>query len=213
MNNNRPIDDTTLDIIAKTFQDNKNIIVLSCYEKDNHVYGFYIHSLHNYLSFVKQPEADITMDIDGYQITFIELGAALYYIYNIGSPSFYNLIIDAVSDNKEFNEIIAFLIDNPPIEKFVGHLQSMIHMLQTTEFQNKDIENTLIEIEGFNKIYQIIDDEIKILNDDYDSIIKLRIYIDNIKSKLDIIKTNKISEKKIAELDIMFTKLCISQNI
>lgn len=213
MNEDKPIDDKTLRLIADSFEDNKQVIVLSCYTQDNNIYGIFINSLNNYLSFVKQPESDITMEIDGHQVVFIELGAILYYIYNIGSPSFYNFLINATSDNEEFNDIISFVINNPPIEKFIGQLQNMILSLRTNDFQYKEIENTLVEIKSFDKIYKIIDDEMNLLQDDDNYIIKLQVYIDNIMNKLEIIRVSKISEKKISELDIMFTKLCLNIGI
>lgn len=210
---NKVIDDKTLKIISESIQDGKNITILSCYEQDGNIYGIFINSLHDYISFVKKPEFSITTQVDDYNIIFIELGAILYYIYNLGSSSFYNLLVNAKSDNEMFNNIIDFVVDNPPIEKFVGQLKNMIYELGTLEPNWQIIQNTIVEIESFDKIYHILDEKINIIDDDDNSLIKFKVYIDNVASKLDVITSNKISEKKITELDNMFTQLCIKCDI
>ena len=214
-NPNRPIDDETLKVVKQTLEEQNNIKVLSIYEKEGNICGIFIHSLHNYLTFLSIPDADISTTIDGHNFMFIELRSLLGYAYHLGSPAYYRFLTDAVPMDEDFNEILYFAKDHIPMISFIAMLKRKISTIKNGESEIVDsiyIKSFLQEIEVFNDMCKIIDQPFHLDEDDENFMIKLGVYLDNIESKLSTLRFSKISEKDMNILDKMFTEMCIKNN-
>lgn len=214
-NPNRPIDDETLKVVKQTLEEQNNIKILSIYEKEGNICGIFIHSLHNYLTFLTMPESDISTTIDGHDFMFIELRALLGYTYHLGSPAYYKFLTDAVPMDKDFNEILYFAQKHVPMISFIAMLKRKISTIRNGEPEIVDsiyIESLLQEIEIFDGMCNIIDQPFHFDEDDENFMIKLGVYLDNIESKLSSLRFSKISEKDMNKLDKMFTEMCIKNN-
>lgn len=211
-NPNRPIDDETLQVIKETLEEQNNIKVLSIYEKNNNICGIFLHSLHNYLTFLIRPDSDITATIDGHDFMFIELGTLLGFIYYFGSPSYYKFLTDAAIMDKDFNDILFFTQEHPPMISFISMIKRKISQVNNDDIDIINIKSLLNDIEVFDSMCKIIDEPFHLNEDDENYMIKLKVYLDNIESKLSTLRFSKISEKDINKLDKMFTELCIKNN-
>jgi hypothetical protein len=212
-NPNRPIDDETLRIAKETLEKKNNIKVLSIYEKNNNICGIYIHSLHNYLTFLTVPESDISTNIDGHEFMFIELKMLLGYAYHFGSPSYYKFLTDAVIMDEDFNDILFFAKEHVPYVSFVSMIKRKISQVKNDDIDIVNIKSLLQEIEVFDTMCEIIDEPFHLDEDDKNYMIRLKVYLDNIESKLSTLRFSKISEKDMNELDKMFTKLCVKNDV
>ena len=115
---NRPISKTTLNIVKDGFEEEKNVKVLSIFERNNDIYGIYVVRITDALSFLKDPLYNMRTDIDGHNIYMIELGTLLIASYRHGSIKMYNWLIHDSNikiRNKLFDELISNCIDNPPL--------------------------------------------------------------------------------------------------
>lgn len=211
-NPNRPIDDEILQIAKQTLEEQNNIRILSIYEKDGNVCGIFIHSLHNYLTFLTRPDSDISKNIDGHEFMFIELGALLGFAYYFGSPSYYKFLTDAVIMDKDFNDILFFAQEHRPMVSFIAMIKRKISQVYNDDISIVNIKSLLQEIEVFDTMCKIIDEPFILNEDDENYMIKLKVYLDNIESKLSTLRFSKISEKDMNKLNKMFTELCIKNN-
>ena len=211
-NPNRPIDDETLKVVKQTLEEQNNIKVLSIYEKEGNICGIFIHSLHNYLTFLTMPESDISTTIDGHDFMFIELQTLLGYAYHLGSPAYYKFLTDAVPMEEDFNDILYFAKDHPPMISFIAMIKRRISEINNDNYDINNIKSLLQEIEIFDDMCNIIDQPFHLDEDDENFIIKLGVYLDNIESKLSSLRFSKISEKDMNKLDKMFTEMCIKNN-
>ena len=114
----RPITTKMLKIVKEGFEEEKNVKVLSIFEKDNDIYGIYITPITEALSFLKDPLYNMTTDIDGHNIYMMELGMLLIASYRHGLMRMYNWLVhesDIKIENELFNDLINICIDNPPL--------------------------------------------------------------------------------------------------
>ena len=70
---NNPITEELLQIVKDSFEEQKNIQVLSLYVEEDKIHGVYILPLQQSLSFTTEPLLDMSTDINGHTIIMEEL--------------------------------------------------------------------------------------------------------------------------------------------
>ena len=203
---NKQIDITTLMIIKKGFEEQKNIKVLLLYEKDNNVYGFYINNPYDSLSFIQAPLFNMRTDIDGHDIFMIELGTLLQFIYQNGSMQMFNLLhncgnICYKSTSNNFIKLLQISYDNPPLLLSSFHLIKWIDKLNNDDL-NMSTTNLIDMVEEFMKIYPLGVDV-----SDKSSEALMKNNLNHIKQELQGIKFDKITEATINAIDKFFIEL------
>lgn len=140
---NKPITEELLQIVKDSFEEQKNIQVLSLYVEEDKIHGIYILPLQQSLSFTTEPLLDMSTDINGHTIIMEELGQILLYAYNVGAIDYYLKLIhssDIYISNKKFNELIDICVDNPPLQRIDANLidwltrYDEVHPIRTQSF-------------------------------------------------------------------------------
>lgn len=206
---NRQITPDILTIIKESFEEQKGIKVLSIFTRDNDVVGIYIIPPQQSLSFVEVPLLDMTTDFDGHRIIMFELGQLLQFSYRYGEINHFCTLVTP-SDIKIVSNLFSTLVDkclnNPPIHRIN---LSLIEWFERTDEVHR------IRTESFNKVckkYNIlfggIDVDNTISTKDNDEAYILKQFRDAAR-QLKEMKTKKISEATIYELDKIFVQLQI----
>ena len=207
---NRPIDEHTLQVICDTIEDTKSVKIVSAYEDKGNVFGVYINDVYDSLSFQGYgTKNDIVTDIDGHNLFFFELGFMIRAIYKYGSMHIYDILMHdsdiAFAYDNEYQEIIDTIRENPPISQVVTTIISDISTLnQDTDYSNLnrfiDYINVSNLIYDFGFFDEVIDerDFVKAMN----GLSKL---------KQDLLAENfqNVSEKKMNDLNRLFVELSI----
>ena len=201
---NRKIDKTTLHIVKESFEEQKNISILSLYEKDNDIYGIYINDPHETLSFTQVALTDMRTDIDGHNIFMFELGLLLTLIYKNGSAQMFNILtrpsaIDCESDS--FLELMRICINNPPLNLSSFHIIKWIDELNSGTLNMSTID--LIDM--VKEFYEIDRLDIDVGDESSESIMKNNLNL--IKQELMEKKYDKITEAVISSIDKIFVQL------
>lgn len=206
---NRPITEDILTIIKDSFEEQKGIKVLSLFVKDNDAVGIYILPPQQSLSFVEVPLLDMTTDFDGHQIFMFELGQLLQFAYRYGEINHFSTLVtpsDIKIVNDLFNTLIDKCLNNPPIHRINLSLiewferTDEVHRIRTESF-NKICTN-------YNALFGGIDVDNTINTKDNDEAYILKQFRDAAQ-QLKEMKTKKVSEAIIYELDKIFVQLQI----
>ena len=203
---NRKIDITTLRIVKDSFEEQKNVVILSLYEKDNDIYGVYINDPHEILSFNQVALTDMRTDIDGHNIFMFELGLLLTLIYKNGSAQMFNILtrpsaIDC--ENDLFLKLMSICINNPPLNLSSFHLTKWIDDLNSGNL--KMSINDLIDM--VNEFAQIEQLDVDVSDKSSESIMKNNLNL--VKQELMTKKYDKITEATISKIDKLFIQLQI----
>ena len=201
---NKPIDNITLSIVKEGFEEQKNIQVLSIYEKDNNIYGIYINHPYDSLSFIQAPLFNMQTDIDGHNIFMIELGTLLHLVYKNGSMQMFNLLttrsaIECSSDC--FDDLLSICIDNPPLQLSSFHLIKWIEQLNDGDL-NISLTNLIDMVEEFIKV-EPLDIDIS----DKSSEASMKNNLNNIRQSLKEKDFKKVTEATINKIDKLFIQL------
>lgn len=205
-NDTHSLSNDILEVIVHTLED-KNIKVCSCYQDGQNVYGIYIGSVFNTLSFLHMVEKNIITEIDGYNIIFLELGSVLQYIYQKGDMSLYNILIqptdiDCCIDDV-YNMIIDLVKNNPPLHIAKLQLESAIQRVLEDD-DSISLMNVIKEIDAF---CQVTDITLPIF--DWDSQAKFNNALSRFLQELKSQQYQKISQQKIIDIDKIFVNLQI----
>lgn len=152
---NKPVDETTLRVVKDGFETTKNVKVLSIYEWDNNIYGTYVISPYDSLSFLQAPLYNMVTDIDGHDILMIELGTLLHLIYKNGSTQMFNILVQPSAidcSNDCFRDLLDMCRNNPPLQLASFHLINWIDRLNDGDLNMStsdliDMAQNFIEIE------------------------------------------------------------------
>jgi len=201
---NKKVDKTTLNIVKESFEEQKNIYVLSIYEHDNDIYGVYINNPYDSLSFIKAPLYNMSTDIDGHNIFMMELGTILHFIYQNGSLQMFNWLVHPSSINCSsdlFYDLIDICFHNPPLNLSSFHLINWIDKLNSGNLNMSTID--LIDmVEEFQKV-EPLDVDVSGLNSE--ALMKNR--LNEVKQQLKQKKYKKITEATINKIDKLFIQM------
>ena len=195
-----PLSNTDIIQVIVDVMEEKGIKVCSCYMDGNDIYGVYINSIFDGLSFLRIPQRNIYTDIDGHNIYFVELGALLRYSYQHGSMKMYSILstntdIDCDID-ESYQSIVELVTENPPLH--IGKLR-LLNMLDTVLDDDYDGDITL------NEVTQLVDDFNKVDDIGFsvtsDNDIEMRNQLNKFRQELKTQEYKKVSEKKINEID------------
>ena len=203
---NKPVDRTTLQVVKESFEEQKNIHVLSIYEWNNDIYGIYINNPIDSLSFTAAPLTNMHTDIDGHNIFMIELGLLLILIYQNGSVQMFNLLhgksnikINDASD--DFEKLMQLSYDNPPLQLSSFQLINWIDELNNGNLNMSTID--LIEmVENFIEIEPL---DVDVSDKSSESLMKNNLNL--VKQELKGKSFKKITEATISKIDKLFVKL------
>lgn len=203
---NKPVDKTTLEIVKESFEEQKNVYVLSLYEWNNDIYGVYINNLHDSLSFIQAPLTNMTTDIDGHNIFMIELGLLLILIYQNGSVQMFNLLhggsnMKLMNSSDTFQNLMQISYDNPPLQLSSFQLINWIDKLDSDDLNMSTID--LIEmVENFIQIEPL---DIDVSDKSSESLMKNNLNL--VKQELKNRTFKKITEATINKIDKLFIQL------
>ena len=206
---NRKLDNNILTVIKDTLEDSKQITILNIFIEDDDVYGVYLNSLEHSLSFLQVPEFTIHTEIDGHYITFIELGFLLRSIYNEGTLSLYNWLLHPADIEcvtcPLYNDILELVQDNPPL-----NLTKMVIINQFDDVINSNDKQKILEL--VQQLYDLrainyFDMELDNQIDDMNDMIRIKNQLNAAKQTLQNIKYDKISEKKIHDINNLYISL------
>lgn len=207
--NKHTINDTILNVIKDTLEESKNIKVVNIFVEDDDVYGIYLNSLEHSLSFLQIPELTISTDIDGHYITFIELGFLLYNIYNHGTLSLYNWLLHLpdISCNNDvlYNDLVDCVKENPPLylakSMIINHFDDVINSNDKKEIL--EFVQQLYDLDALDSFDVKLDNHIEDMND----MIRIKNELGHLKQELQSKKYDKISEKKINDINQLYVSL------
>ena len=114
-----------LSIVKESFEEQKNIKIISIFMEEDKIHGIYLLPLQQSLSFQEEPLLDMTTDIDGHIIIMEELGQVLLYAYNMGMIDAYLKLIRTSNiniTNPLFDELVDICIKNPPLQRIDARL-------------------------------------------------------------------------------------------
>ena len=201
---NRPIDNTTLRIVKKSFEEQKNIQVLSIYQHNNDIYGVYINNPYDSLSFLNIALTDMSTDIDGHNIFMMELGSILHFIYKNGSTQMFNWLthpsaIDCSIDL--FYDLLSICSSNPPLNLSSFHLINWIDRLNNGDL-NMSANDLMVMVENFMMIEPL---DIDISDKSNEAVMKntLNMVRQELKGKT----YKKVSEATINRIDQLFIQM------
>lgn len=201
---NRKVDKTTLRIVKDSFEEQKNISILSLYEKDNDIYGVYINDPHETLSFNQVALTDMRTDIDGHNIFMFELGLLLTLIYKNGSTQMFNILTHRSAidcENNLFLKLMRICINHPPLNISSFHIIKWVDELNNGNL--KMSANDLLDmVEEFNKIEPL---DVDVSDKSSESIMKNNLNL--VKQELMEKKYDKITETVISRIDKIFVQL------
>lgn len=210
---NRPLDENILKVMKNTIEDTKNIQVLNIFINDNDVYGVYLNSLQHSLSFLQIPELTISTDIDGHNITFIELGFLLRNIYQTGKISLYNWLLHSsdikCNANELYNDLLNCVRRNPPLNL----IKSTIINNFDEAMETNDKKIVLGLVQQFYMLSEIDDFDVELDNEinDQNDMIKVKNQLNYLKQELQSKKYDKISEKKVNDINNLYVDLQLLQ--
>ncbi len=201
---NKKVDETTLRIVKESFEEQKNVYVLSIYEKDNDIYGIYINNLYDSLSFIQAPLTNMHTDIDGHNIFMMELGLLLTLIYQNGSVQMFNILAHPPSidcSNDLFLDLLSLCVNNPPLNLSSFHLIKWIDKLNSGDLNMSTID--LIDmVEEFDKVDPL---DVDVSDKSNESLMKNNLNL--VRQELMEKKYDKITEATINKIDKMFIQL------
>lgn len=204
---NKKVDINTLNIVRESFEEQKDIKVLSLYSKDNNIHGIYISPLSQLLSFIEQPLYSMSTDIDGHNIFMMELGSLLHLIYHNGSIQMYQWLMHKSDINinyYHFDQLLEYCEVNPPYELVKFHLIKWIDKLN-----DGNLNMSTFDLVDMVKIF-MENEPLDVDFDDNDSEIVLKNKLNKASQELRSKKYNKISEMTIRLIDKEFVNLQIS---
>lgn len=208
---NRPINDSILEVIKDTLEESKGIKILNIFVEDNDVYGIYVNSLQDSLSFLKIPNLSINTDIDGHYITFVELGFLLRSIYYEGALSLYNWLLrnpDIVCDtNSIYNDLIQCVKDNPPLYLAKSVIINCFDDIIDSK-DKKEVLEFVQKLKDFN-IFDSFDVSIDSNIENDNDMIRVKNQLSYFKQELQGKEYKKISEKKINDINDLYVSLQI----
>lgn len=201
---NKPIDKTTLRIVKESFEEQKNIKILSLYDDNENIYGVYIIHPYESLSFIQAPLLNMTTDIDGHGILMFELGALLHFIYQNGSMQMFNVLtrpsaIDCSNDC--FHDLLDICIDNPPLLLSSFHLIEWIDKMNNGDL-HMSIDDLMVMVENFIQVEPL---DIDVSDKSCECIMKNNLNL--VKQELKNRTYKKITEATINRIDKLFIKL------
>ena len=203
---NKPVDKTTLQIVKESFEEQKNVQVLSIYNWGNDIYGVYINTPYESLSFVQRPLTNMTTDIDGHNIFMMELGLLLLIIYQNGSVQMFNFLhgggsMKIIDASDTFEELMQLSYDNPPLQLSSFQLINWIDELNNNNLKMSTID--LIEmVENFMEIEPL---DVDVSDKSSESLMKNNLNL--VKQELKTRNFKKITEATISKIDKLFVKL------
>lgn len=205
----RPLDNATLQVICDTIEQTKNVKVLSCYVEHNDVYGVYINDAHNVLSVWERPADDILTEIDGHHLYFFELGFFIRGIYAYGAVHIYNTLMHpsdiACGYEEEFESILELIRDNPPVLSIARQIRDDIGILD--DDVSYDNLNRLIDyINASKSIYDFGTYE---MVSDKKGFVKAMNALSKLRQDLRLEDFDKVSEKKMNDIDQLFVNLIV----
>lgn len=201
---NKKIDKTTLTIVKESFEEQKNICVLSIFEEDNNIYGIYINNPYDSLSFINAPLYNMSTDIDGHNIFMMELGTILHLIYRNGSLQMFNWLMHLSSidcSNDLFLDLVNICFANPPLLLSSFHLINWIDELNSGNLNMSTID--LIEmVEEFNKV-----DQLDVDVSDVKGEVLMKNKLNEVRQELKGKNYKKITEATINKIDKLFIQM------
>lgn len=200
------IDKNTLNIVRESFEEQKDIKVLSLYAKDNDIYGVYTYPLPQLLSFIEQPLYTMHTDIDGHNIFMVELGTLLHLAYHNGSIQMYDWIVhksDIDINYSHFDQLLEYCNDNPPYELVKFNLTKWID-----ELNDGNLNMSTFDLVDMVKIF-MENESLDIDFNDNDSEVTLRNKLNKVSQELKSKKYDKISERTMRLIDKEFIYLQI----
>lgn len=203
---NKKVDINTLNIVRESFEEQKDIKVLSLYAKDNDIYGVYIAPLNQLLSFIEQPLYSMSTDIDGHNIFMMELGSLLHLIYHNGSIQMYQWLMHKSDINinyYHFDQLLEYCEANPPYDLAKFHLIKWIDRLN-----DGDLDMSTFDLVDMVKIF-MENEPLDIDFGDNDSEIVLKNKLNEVSQELKSKKYDKISERTMRLIDKEFIYLQI----
>lgn len=223
-NPNRELDEKTLNIIKSVFEEQKHIQIVNLYNKGNNVFGVYIHSIKDSISFLNTPdytEQTIHMGLENININLFELGNVLYHIYFSGSINFIKLITtigEIIEPSTNYNKLCELLTKNIPfniykaklIDKEIDTLEKeKLEYLRDQVIKGADmiIEYAPIDQQFINAIKKKRDD---LFLDDIVSdndCVHVHNDVNDFVSLLKVIVFDKVSEKKLNDIDELYKKI------
>lgn len=203
---NKPVDKTTLQIVKESFEEQKNVRVLSIYEWNNDIYGIYINTPYESLSFVQKPLSNMTTDIDGHNIFMMELGLLLILIYQNGSVQMFNFLhgnsnIKIIDTSDIFHSLIELSYDNPPLQLSSFQLINWIDNLDDDNL-NISIFDLIEMVENFITIEPL---DVDVSDKSSESVMKNNLNL--VKQELKSKNFKKITEATISKIDKLFVEL------
>ena len=208
---NRPINDSILEVIKDTLEESKGIKILNIFVEDNDVYGIYVNSLQDSLSFLKIPNLSINTDIDGHYITFVELGFLLRSIYYEGALSLYNWLLRnpdiACDTNSIYNDLIQCVKDNPPLYLAKSVIINCFDDIIDSK-DKKEVLEFVQKLKDFN-IFDSFDVSIDSNIENDNDMIRVKNQLSYFKQELQGKEYKKISEKKINDINDLYVSLQI----
>lgn len=204
---NKKVDKTTLQIVKESFEEQKNIRILSIFEKDNDIYGTYVVPISQSLSFVEQPLCNMSTDIDGHNIFMMEIGTLLHLSYRNGSMQMYQWLChpsNIIIVNQYFDKLIEKCEACPPYNLASFHLINWIDKLN-----NNDLNMSVTDLVDMVKIF-IESEPLDIDFDESDNEAYLKNQLNVVKQMLQSKNYKKITEAEIYEIDRRFIDLQIN---
>ena len=201
---NRPITTTMLKIVKEGFEEEKNVKVLSIFEKDDAIYGVYLTPITEALSFLIDPLYNMSTDIEGHNIYMMELGTLLIASYKHGLIDMYNWLIHESDINIEselFNDLINNCIDNPPLNlssfRIINHIDAM---------NEGNLQISIIDLIKLVENFMIID-PLDIDVSDKSNEVVMKNNLNLVRQELKQKNYGKISEAVLNEIDNSFIYL------
>lgn len=195
-----------LTIVKDSFEEQKDIKILSLYVEDEYIHGIYILPLQQSLSFTHEPLLDMTTDIGGHTIIMEELGQVLLYAYNVGIIDYYMKLIhesDIVIPNKLFDNLLNICIDNPPLQRIDARLIDWFNITQ--EVHRARTQTFLKACGQYNKLDSIdIDTDISV--DTHDDVYIL-LQFEEATKQLQQKKHKKVTELIIHKINQAYIEL------
>ena len=201
---NKPINNTTLEIVKNGFEEQKGVYIVSIYKQEDDIYGIYINDPYDSLSFISAPLYNMKTDIDGHNIFMMELGFMLQLIYNNGSLQMFNLLntpsaIDC--SNNCFLDLLNVCSNNPPLNLASFHLIEWIDKMNDGD-SVMDIQDLVYMGEQFNIVA-----DTKIRFDEAENEAYYRNQLNEMRQVLKQENYKKVTEAIINEIDRLFIKM------
>lgn len=207
-----------LEIIKKTYEENYNIQILTLFSQNGqNIYGCFIHSLSNKLSFVEKPSNIYVNTIDDFKITLLEVSDILYASYHIGNLEWLNVMLSSsdieISNNKTFLSLQQLVRENIPLSVAKIEIINKIKIFEDS-YDNCEIADAQMQIRSLlnkvNLFSSFCDDfnyEPFDIPNSHNDIICVKNHINKIKQDLLSLKLRKISNVKIHEIEKEYIKL------